>query len=422
LPRRSALWGLCAVALLAALLVAACSSSSDAARRTPTPRSQHSATSTPRSNVAGASLTPQPTPSFDFPNRWGYNPRESTGVLDTLPRYRALPPGYRIETVVSGLQRPTGLAFTPDGRMLVIEQDGNVRLVEDGRLQPEPYFVADAYMPEGDEIIELGLVGITVDPGFAANGYVYVYYTTEHPERRTVLARITDNGTTASGLTEIMSLEADPGCCHISGSMRFAPDGTLFVSVGDHQREEDAQDIGKPFGKILRINPDGSAPDDNPFADDDDADPRVFAYGLRNPFDFALHPAQNRIFATENGFIGQDAVIEIKPGANYGWPGYDIAVPLEQIEQPLIFFNEATGPSGMELYLSDRLPEFTGLLFFCQFHRGGALHAVSFNLAGGVDEDVIVAPGCTSDVLTGPDGFLYFIDYVSGTVYRIAEG
>ena len=419
---RSAHWWLLTVVLACALLAAACGGSSEA-KPPQTPLGEHSRTPTSDASAARVSTTPLPTPSFENPYRWGYNPREDTGVPDRLPRYQALPPGYRIETVVTGLERPAGLAFTPDGRMLVIEQAGAVRVVEDGELQPRPYFEADVYFPEGDEVVELGLVGITVDPDFARNGYVYIYYTTEHPERRTVLARIIDNGARAAGLEEIMSLEADPKCCHVSGSMRFAPDGTLFVAVGDHQRETDAQDTGSPFGKILRINADdGSAPDDNPFADDEDADPRVYAYGLRNPFDFALHPSQRRIFATENGFIGQDAIVEIEPGANYGWPGYELAVPLEEVEQPLIFYNEAAGPAGMELYLSSRLPELTGSLLFCQFHRGGALHAVTFAVDGAVSEDVIIAPGCTSDVLTGPEGFIYFIDYVGGTVYRIAQG
>ena len=404
---------------LGSILLAACSGSSKASPPR-TPASSHSpvAAAQPRSDVSPAVVTP----SQKTPLRWGFNPRKLTNIPDRLPRYQALPPGYRIETYAQGLQQPTGIAFTPDGRMLVLEQPGTVRLVEDGRLRPQPYFVADAYMPEADEIIELGLVGITVDPAFARNGHIYIYYATEHPKRRTVVARIKDDGDHATFQQEILSLDGDPRCCHISGSMRFAPDGTLFVAVGDHERETDAQDVGSPFGKILHINKDGSPAAGNPFADDDDADPRVYAYGLRNPFDFAVHPTQQRIFATENGYAGQDAVVEIKPGANYGWPGYDLASPLDEIEQPLLFYNEPIGPSGMELYLSETLPALTGALLFCQFHRGGALHAVTFDVLGEVAEDTIIATGCTSDVLTGPDGFIYFLDYVSGTVYRIAAG
>jgi glucose/arabinose dehydrogenase len=410
---------------LAALLAAACGGASGASptATAPPPPPTRPESPTSASPVASALATPEVPPSEEHPWRWGYNPRELPEEPDPQPRYRALPPGYRIETYASGLAQPTGLAFLPDGRLLVIEQGGTVRLIEDGAVQPQPYLTVNAYFPPREEVIELGLVGITVDPDFERNGYIYLYYATDRPERRTVLARVIDAGTSAAGLTEVLSLDAAPNCCHIAGSMRFAGDGTLFVSVGDHQLETDAQNIGTPFGKILRINPDGTAPDDNPFVGVDGADPRVYAYGLRNPFDFAFLPGEGgRFFATENGFFGQDAVVEIEPGANYGWPGYDISVPLAQVHGPTLFYREPVGPSGMEFYLGEALPELFGNLLFCQFHRGGALHAVTFRLDGKVDEDTIIATGCTSDVLTGPDGFVYFLDYVSGTVYRIAAG
>jgi glucose/arabinose dehydrogenase len=412
--------------LACGLFAVACGTSSEA-RPPITPfANEHSPTGTPVSQAQQALLPGArlPTPSLENPVRWGYNPREYTNVPDKLPVYRPLTAGYRIETSAAGLQRPTGMVSLPDGRLLVIEQQGEVRLIEDGKLQPDPYYVVDAYLPDASEVavVELGLVGIAVDPDFTTNGYLYVYYTTANPSRRTVLARITDRGTFATALREIVSLDADPACCHIAGSMRFALDGTLFVAVGDHQRETDAQDIGTPFGKILRINKDGTVPSDNPFVNTPDADPRVWAYGLRNPFDFAIEPLSGRIFATENGYLGQDAVLEIEKGKNYGWPGYNLSGPLEEMEQPLLFYNEPIGPSGMELYLDTKLELLRGSLLFCQFHRGGALHAVTFNLQGEIATDSIIAPGCTSDVTTGSDGFIYFLDYVGGVVYRIASG
>ena len=394
----------------ALLLVACTSGSSDA-------------TATPTSQVAGATAVtlPTPLPLREGVVRWGYHPGRETGRRDPPPQFAPLPAGYRIETYATGLVQPTSLAFTPDGRLLVAEQRGTIRVVEDGRPQVEPFYTGDVFYPAVEEgIIELGLVGITVDPDFEENGYVYAYYTTEEPERRTVLARVRDADGVGTDLEEILSLDAAPNCCHIAGSLRFAGDGTLFVTVGDHQLETEAQNPGSPFGAILRINPDGSVPPDNPLVGDELADPRVYAYGLRNPFDIAIDPLSGRIFATENGFLGQDAVVEIKPGANYGWPGYDLSQPLDEMEPPLIFYNDALGPAGMEFYLSDTLPVLTGSLLFCQFHRGGALHAVTFNLDGSVALDTIIALGCTSDVLTGPDGFIYFLDYVSGVVYRIA--
>jgi glucose/arabinose dehydrogenase len=353
--------------------------------------------------------------------RWGYDPRRSTRQRDPPVQYAGLPPGYRIETYASGLELPTSLAFTPDGRMLVGEQGGAIRVVQDGRLLPDPFYVADVFLPEREDIVELGLEAITVDPNFQTNRYVYAYYVTKDPDQRTVLVRLRDEDGRGVVDKELLSLDAAPDCCHVAGSMRFALDGALFIDIGDHQMEAEAQNRGSPFGSILRINREGGALVDNPFVDDE-ADPRVYAYGLRNPFDVTIDPVTGRMFATENGFIGQDAIIEVKPGANYGWPGYDLSVPLEDVEPPLLFYHEAIGPAGIEFYRGDALPVLDGALLFCQYHRGGALHAVTFNLDGSVDVDNVIALGCTSDLLTGPDGFVYFLDYVGGVVYRIAAG
>jgi len=400
------------LAIASAVLLAACGSSSSGAPATP-----------PTAAVTATAAQAIPLPDREGISRWGYHPGRATGERDPPPVLSALPAGYRLETYVSGLTQPTSLAFTPDGRLLVAEQTGSVRLVEDGRLLPEPFYNADVYLPDRPgTIVELGLVGIAADPQFAQNGRVWLYYTAGEPERRTVLAHVREVDGRGRELEEVFSLDAAPECCHIAGSLRFAADGTLFVTVGDHQMETAAQDRSSPFGAVLHIKTDGSPADDNPFRNDPDADPRIYAYGLRNPFDVAVDADTGRVFATENGFLGQDAILEIVPGANYGWPGYELDVPIEQVQPPVRFYHQSIGPSGMELYEHDALPVFTGALLFCQFHQGGALHAISFNLDGSVAFDTIIAPGCTSDVTTGPDGFIYFLDYIGGVVYRIANG
>ncbi len=414
-------WWLCLAFTVGALLLAACSSGSAGTPPTPSP------TSTPTlSPTATPAPTPAPPPAAqgERPSRWGYDPSKPTGLRDPPPQFASLPAGYRIETVVTGLRRPTAIAFTPDGRLLVAEQAGAIRVVTDGQLEPRPFYEPNVFLPGNENaIIELGLVGITVDPEFERNRSVYVYYTTDEPARRTVLARIRDVDGRGTALQEILSLTAAPRCCHIAGSLRFAPDGTLFVTVGDHQMEDEAQNRQSPFGAILRIQRDGSIPSDNPFVGRARFDARVYAYGLRNPYDLAIDSESGRIFATENGFQGQDAIIEVKPGANYGWPGRELAVPLERIEPALLFYHEAIGPAGIEVYRSSALPALTGTLLFCQFHRGGALHAVTFAPDGSVASDTIIARQCTSDVLTGPDGFIYLVDYVEGVIRRIvADG
>jgi glucose/arabinose dehydrogenase len=395
-----------------ALLLAACATTSRGQPATPI---ESVGSNTPPS-------VPHPTVDPSAPNRWGFDPSKPSTFFDGPATYERLPAGYKIETVVSGLQQPTAIAFEPDGTMLVAQQSGAIRVVRDGVLQPSPLIAINSFTPVTPEgFSELGLDGLTVDPNFSQNGYVYAYYSTKDPAYRTVLARITTSGGVAVGSHEILSISVQQPCCHIAGSLRFAPDGTLFVMVGDHQQEAASQDLSTPFGKILRIDRDGSAPPDNPFTNDPAADPRVYAYGLRNPYDIGIDQFTGRIFSTENGWKGQDAILSIRPGANYGWPGYAMSVPLDQVAQPLLFYNRAIGPSGMELYRGAALPAFDGVLFFCQFHEGGALHAVRFDVNGTVVSDNIISTGCTSDVLTGPDGFLYFVDYLSGVVYRIAR-
>ena len=403
-------WWRWALIALGALLLAGCAGSSRAVPATPSPRP----------SPASVAL---PTLEQGVANRWGYDPSRSTGRADPPPHFAALPAGYAIETVVSGLRQPTAIAFTPDGAMLVAEQSGALRVVRDGRLESRPLYKFDSYTPMAPEgFSELGLDGLAVDPDFATNGYVYAYYSARDPDYRTVLARITDDGGRGTDLKEIFSLSvASPPCCHIAGSLRFAPDGTLFVMVGDHQQETAAQDVRSPFGKVLRINPDGMPPADNPFVTDPRADRRVYAYGLRNPYDIAIDPKTFRAYATENGFTGQDAIVEVKRGANYGWPGYALALPLSRMEQPLLFYHNPLGPSGAEFYRGSALPALDGTLLFCQFHQGGALHAVRFDRDGTPVDDAVIATGCTSDVLTGPDGFVYFVDYLGGVVYRIAR-
>ena len=378
----------------------------------PEPTSTPTVTATPTSTN-----TPTPTATLvpGQRRRWGFNPVESTGESDPpLPEER-FPAGYRVERLFVLLDRPTQLAATPDGRMLVAEQSGAVRVLQNDVLLDEPLISVDVYLPDLEGVVELGLTGIVVDPQFEENGLFYLYYAADNP-RRTVVARAHDDGNgRATGLEEILSWQVDfpPKCCHISGGMRFAPDGTLFIGVGDHEQPIGAQNPFVIPGSVLRINPDGSTPADNPF------EGPVYAYGLRNPYDIAIDPESGRIFTGENGFFGQDAVVEVKKGANYGWPGLDLRVPEAEIEPPLTFYHVLGGIAGMEFYTDDVLGELQGSLFYCRFH-GATIHQIEFNDDGSVARETIRGEGCTTDITTGADGFLYYLNYVEGALYRIS--
>jgi glucose/arabinose dehydrogenase len=341
--------------------------------------------------------------------------RFSTGVLT------AMPAGYRLEIVLDGLVLPTSLAATPDGRLLIAEQEtGNVRVVKDGRLLDEPWFhLSVSFYPKGF-FHELGLVGIAVDPLFEGNSYVYVYYTDEGDDGtpETVLARLKDVDGHGTELKKLLTIERVPEKQHIAGGIAFDGDEAILVGIGDHERAELAPRLDSPLGKVLRIDREGNALPDNPFVGRQDANPRVYAYGLRNPFGLAVDLASGRKFFTDNRNVPGDAVYELEAGADYGWPTYPLA-----LREPLIIYREPVGMAGITVYNGTALPAFEGDLFFCTFHDN-ALHwsdpgeLVDLEI---IRRDRIIGPGCGSGVAEGADGFLYYLSYGDGKLLRISR-
>ena len=336
--------------------------------------------------------------------------------------FQRLPDGYRVEKCVTGLERPVAMAFTPDGRLLITEQHtGNVRVMVNGELLPQPFATVDRLFVTP----EAGLLGIAVDPDFEENRYVYVSYSalgSSPDERLSKVVRFTDVDGIGTDPVEILpGLPGPLGPIHTVANIHFGPDGKLYLSLGDLVRPDEVQNLSLLPGKILRLNPDGSAPEDNPFFGERNADPRIYAYGLRNPFDFDFHPETGTMFATENG-PDTDEINRIVPGGNYGWP--DLVGPSDDPDfiDPLIYYEDRRGPAGASFYSGDRLAEYKNNFFFCQFHGGGLLHRVQLSDDGtAVRSDDFISGGCTSDVAEGPDGYLYFIDLIEGIIYRITD-
>lgn len=331
-----------------------------------------------------------------------------------------LPAGYRVETLLEGLDQPTAIAATPDGRLLVTEQvTGRVRVVRDGVLLEEPWAEIPVYTVKAF-VQELGLVGIAVDPEFASNGYVYVYYTQQDAAgvRQTVLARLREVDGRGTDLTPLFTVELAPERSHIAGGIAFDGDGALLVTVGDHERGDLARRTDVPVGKVLRMDRDGNPLPDNPFFGREDADPRVYAYGLRNPFGIAVNPETGEIFITENRDAAGDAVYRLEPGADYGWPLFPVV-----LKEPLVIYEQPMGISAALIYTGDALPAFKGDLFYCTFHYGGGLHWSETDPLAGYDlyqRDRLIAPACSTGLTQGADGFLYFLSY-TGQLMRIAR-
>jgi glucose/arabinose dehydrogenase len=231
----------------------------------------------------------------------------------------ALPPGFVETSVVAGLAAPTAMELAPDGRLFVAEQTGALRIVKDGQLLPAPFVQLDV-----DSRGERGLLGIAFDPAFATNSFVYVYYTVPGSPAHNRVSRFTAAGDVAVPGSEVPILDLDPlstATNHNGGAIHFAPDGTLFVAVGENARADLAQSLDSRLGKILRIRSDGSIPDDNPFAATaTGANRAIWALGLRNPFTFAFQPGTGRPFVNDVGANTWEEVNIAFAGANFGWP------------------------------------------------------------------------------------------------------
>lgn len=316
------------------------------------------------------------------------------------------PPGdagtFRVEEVVRGLEAPWALAFAPDGRLFLTERPGRIRLVRDGLLRPEPVAEFDVAA-----LGEAGLLGLALDPAFDRNGYLYVYLTAraEGGRLRNRVVRLTEGAGKASGLTVL--LDGIPGAgIHDGGRIKFGPDGKLYVTTGDAADPPMAQDLRSLGGKILRINPDGSVPADNPFPGSP-----VWSYGHRNPQGLAWHPITGKLFATEHGTSVHDEVNIIEPGRNYGWPTAIGPVRDPRFVDPILTFTPNIAPSGAAFVSGSRYPGWEGNFLFATL-RGSHLHRVvlrspDFGAVQSHERLLDGQHGRLRDVVLGPDGFLY---------------
>ena len=260
---------------------------------------------------------------------------------------RTQPAGFtRNESWITGLSSATAFAQAPDGRLFVAQQGGDLRVVKNGALLAAP-FITLAVDPAG----ERGLIGVTLHPNFASNGYVYLYYTTAENGTHNRISRFTANGDVVAANSELRIADL-PGLStagnHNGGAMHFGLDGKLYVAVGDNANSAKAPNLADPFGKMLRFNDDGTIPTDNPFfsapATLVDA---IWAYGLRNPFTFSVQPGSGRIHIND---VGEGAWEEINlgtPGANYGWPATEGPTSAAGVTAPLFAYrHSAANPAG----------------------------------------------------------------------------
>lgn len=317
---------------------------------------------------------------------------------------------FRVETVAAGLEVPWEIVFVPDGRIFVTERPGRVRVIDHGSLQPQPIFT----VPDVEQSGESGLMGMTLHPRYSENHLLYLAYAYRAPDAQYVrVVRYREEGGTfvepKTLIEKIPSAQFHSGC-----RVAFGPDGKLYITAGDATKKEQAQDLGSLGGKTLRLNDDGSIPQDNPFVGKAGARPEIWTYGNRNSQGLAWQPGTGTMFETEHGPSGNDGpgggdeVNIAEPGKNYGWPVIHHRATHEGMVSPLLEYTPAVAPSGCTFYRGSAFPQFTGNFFFACL-KGECLIRVILEGARVIGQERLLdgSYGRLRDVVEGPDGSLY---------------
>ncbi len=346
--------------------------------------------------------------------------------------HRAADHNFRVVELVRGLEQPWGMAFLPDGRMLVTEKAGRLRIVKDGRLDPQPV----TGLPEVAVYGQGGLMDVALHPRFKENGFVYLSYAARGADgvgTEVARGRLGDHRLEEVQVIFRQSPKGSTGR-HFGSRLVFDRQGFLYVTLGDRGEMERAQLPGDHAGSVIRLHDDGRVPQDNPFVGKAGWKPEKYTLGNRNQQGAALHPQTGVLWTHEHGPQGGDEVNVIRAGVNYGWPvitygvQYIIGTQIGEgtakpgMEQPVWKWVPSIAPSGMAFYSGDKFPKWRGDLFV------GALKAqllVRLQLDGEkvVREERLLegALGRIRDVRSGPDGFIYLLTDESRAVLARLE-
>ncbi len=314
--------------------------------------------------------------------------------------------GVRVEVVAENLSVPWSIDWIHDGTAIFTERNGHLRIIQDGKLLQEPLLSFDVGGVEG------GMLGVAVDPDYSENNFIYLYFTQNEflsTSNNLVRYQLTDGVLTED---KVLIEDIPGGPFHDGGRIQFGPDGKIYVTTGDAGNSSLSQDLNSLGGKILRINSDGTVPEDNPWQSSP-----IYSIGHRNPQGLDWDVAGNLV-ATEHGpsglrGVGHDEINLIVPGANYGWPDVIGDEAAAGMKNPLLHTGDDTwAPSGSEFYDGDKMQQWIGKYFVATL-RGNHLHVIDLDL-----EDNSVTSheklfqdefGRIRDVQTGPDGFLYLL-------------
>lgn len=340
---------------------------------------------------------------------------------------QTLPPGFSRVRVVS-LDMATAMTFAPDGRIFVCQKNGAVRIIKNNALLSTPFITLSV-----DQNGERGISGITLDPNFSSNKYVYIYYTATSPNIHNRLSRFTANGDVVQSGSEVILLDIEPvnTVYHNGGGLDFGPDGKLYLSIGEDNSPNNAQNLNTHKGKLLRLNPDGSTPSDNPFiSSSSQITKRIWAYGLRNPYTLAFQPGTGKLFVNDVGAEMWEEVNDATlPGKNFGWPAAEGNSSNSAYTNPVFAYpHSSTGQEGCAITggtffnpVATNYPnQYIGKYFYQDFCNGWFYYLT----LGSPVTNTFFASGMTTQNLAlqvGNDGNLYYLNRFDGQagVYKI---
>ena len=326
---------------------------------------------------------------------------------------------FRVETVAEGLETPWSIAFLPDGRMIVTEKAGRLRIVEKGKLLPEPVAGVPPVWSQGQG----GLLDVAVHPDYAKNGWVYLSFS-DPGENGAAMTKVVRGRLREGRLVDLETLFEAPRALYVRGEVHFGSrfvfdgEGYLFFSIGERGQKDDAQDLSRPNGKVHRIHDDGRVPADNPFAKQAGAMPTIWSYGHRNPQGLAQHPVTGDLYDAEHGPRGGDELNRVLPGRNYGWPvitygmDYD-GSPITDLttkagmEQPVVYWVPSIAVCAIDFYTGDRFPRWRNDLLVSSL-AAEELRRVVLDSGKSTKQEVLFKGiGRVRDVVSGPDGLVY---------------
>lgn len=362
---------------------------------------------------------------FSLASAPGQAPTQGARQIQTIATNDHL---VEVVEVVGGLEHPWGLAILPDGRMLVTERPGRLRILSEESTLSDPLEGVPKVFAQGQG----GLMDVALDPNFAENQLVYLSFA-EPGEggASTAVGRGKLEDDRIEGFTVVFRQQPKvPGANHFGNRMAFSEDGLLHIALGDRFKFEPAQELSNTLGTVVRVKPDGSIPEDNPFVGDENAEDAIYSYGHRNLESAAFDPATGNLWVAEMGPLGGDELNLVEAGANYGWPmvswGWDYdGEPIPKPSTKPGFKDAAKvwtpviSPSGMAFYEGDRFPKWQGKMLI------GGLSAhdlVVVTIDGKEAEEHVRLPvgGRVREVEVGPDGFIYIlIDKKDGSVWRL---